>query len=194
MESYYLLDAEFQLEKMKVNGSDGYTTMWMSWIPWNYTFKNGENGQFYVYFTAIKNFFNLVGHTKSHWIVHCKWVNCMVCELSLNTFIYFKLGGFWSILHVSNHYQRFRRNRIFKPGKSCLSHNTFYVLPISLAQGFPMLVIRSAPSAASGDLLEMHSLRPYPTQTAEPETVCVGSSNLGFNKPSRWCCNLISTL
>ena len=26
----------------------------------------------------------LCGHSKNHWIVYFKWVNCMVCELYVN--------------------------------------------------------------------------------------------------------------
>lgn len=29
-------------------------TLWMYLMPLNYTFKNGYNGMFYVYFTTIK--------------------------------------------------------------------------------------------------------------------------------------------
>lgn len=32
---------------------------------------------------------------KTHWIVHYKWVNCMVCELYLSKLLFFKIQDFW---------------------------------------------------------------------------------------------------
>lgn len=47
------MGTDFQFGKMKMDGGDSYTTMWVSLMLQNCTLKNGYSGKFYVCFTKI---------------------------------------------------------------------------------------------------------------------------------------------